>query len=168
MTESRFYDLRQKTALWASQRTALPERILTPMGESLERINLPGASLCSDFLVTSPNIWAGVTIAVEQSQIPAVWKLFEKCSSTLVRRILPKEAASIKRYEDFSGFGWIEVLWLLETDLKLVEVQTNEVLWYAVRGKTGKLWIAMMALEDLTTLLKQPEYPLVLPPMRSD
>lgn len=162
---SRFYDLRSgRENVWSSPRLELPERLTTPSGESLERVNLPNASLCADFLATSDGVWAGVAIAMTIGDIDAIWKMFEKCSPKRVRMIRPEQARAMDRYRCYGEFGWLEVMWLETAHPELIEVQTNEVLWYALRHQSEvDPKIVLLGLENLPNLLNEPERPLIAP-----
>jgi len=161
-TNNRLIDLRSNECAW-SRRPSLPDRLVLPDGRSLEAVSLPSGSLCADFLATPDNTWAGISVAVHPSDIPSIWSAYSECSPRSVKLINPQSAQLLPRYRSFPGMGWIEVLWLDDADLTLVQVQTLDVLWYALYVQTAEQKIMMMGLEDIARLVTEPETPLRLP-----
>ena len=159
---SRFYDLRTKGKAFGSSRHQLPDRIVTPTGETFQRINLPGVSLSANFLASADRRWIGLSVNVHTDSIDLVWEMFASCSPSCVRRILPQEVRNIRRYRELSSTGIVEVEWRSAEDVELVEVLTDNVLWYANPVESGYR-IEFVGLENLHRLCNEPESPLLLP-----
>jgi hypothetical protein len=107
---TRFYDLRNSGVAWELPIKSNPWEITTPAGEELVGVNLPGASLCADFLVDEKRgLWTGVTVAARPTGIPHLRSAFELADDSMARLILPDEARVLSRYREDSGRAWLEV-----------------------------------------------------------
>jgi len=143
--------------VWEEPHGRLGREIVTPNGESLSTISLPGASLCADFLmVPETKIWAGVTVAVHKSDFSAIKIIFQQATSSFVKLIEPHEGTKILRYKDYPDWGWIEVNWLKEQHVEMVPAQTNQALWYSIPYVNKKSpQVVVLALEDIDYMLKE-------------
>src|ERR1700721_1728406 len=107
---SRFYDLRETQLVWDLPLAYVEPAIATPHGEELYAVNLPNASLCADFLIVEDiRLWAGVTIAVHQTDIDRRKSAFQLATDAMVRFISPAEAKHLPRYQNEGDWWWLEV-----------------------------------------------------------
>jgi hypothetical protein len=160
---SRLLDLRGSGRAWSVPATSLPENITSPDGELLEGVSLPNASLCSDFLIGPSNLWVGVAVGVGKTDLHAVFEIFQPVNNSLVRLIVPEQAAKLDRYKRYPDCGWIEVCWSHCEKPELLEVQTNGVLWYEMTERANGRRVVLLGLEDLPNLLSEPDSRLALP-----
>jgi hypothetical protein len=167
---TRFYDLRKSGVAWELPIASNPWEITTPAGEELVGVNLPGASLCADFLVDEKiGLWTGVTVAVHPRDIPYVKSAFELVDDSMTRLILPHEARVLSRYRDDSGWAWLEVRWITTEDTRMQMAQTNQALWYCLKKSfKRRQQVVVLALENLDYMFEELGPKFQLPPLRAN
>lgn len=168
---SRFFDLREPQLAWDLPLASVQSVITIPSGEELHSITLPNASLCADFLVVEDiRLWAGVTVAVHQSDIARVKTGFLLTTDPMVRFISPAEAKLLPRYRDAEyrnkeDWWWLEVTWLRDQELRLVVTQTNGALWYCTVSNDGRPHVIVLALEGVDRMLTELDGVFEIPPI---
>jgi hypothetical protein len=162
---TRFYDLRASGVKWEWPISSLDSSIISPSGEKLTAVNLPGASICADFLVTPNSLaWAGVTVGVHERDFDLIRSTFELATNPIVKLIPLSEGVNLYRYKDFSGWGWLEINWLAEDNIEMATAQTNGVLWYTIPcPKTEMPKVVILALENIDYMLKEGPEGMVIP-----
>jgi len=158
---SLLFHLRQSGAVAKTQLASLPAKISAFREMDLRAVNLPNSSISTDFLVGKGNLWTGVTVGVSQKDFRFVKDMFSNCDASLVRLVSPQRSAALSRYKQYHGWGWLEVVWMETEPLRLVEVQTNGVLWYAPPAAPTR--VVVMALEDIRSLAAEAPESVQLP-----
>jgi len=157
-------DLRVPTGIWRVPPGELPARTLSPKGDQLQIVTLPNASVCADFLMNPPNVWSGISVGVNPSDVLRIFKAFDGANSSNLHRVQPEMAAKIQRYSQYPGWGWIEYVWADTKDAELIGVQTTGIAWYALGDYDDKdLTIVGIALQDIRHLLWEADLDLSLP-----
>jgi len=164
-TLTRLYDLRSANKKWELLTETLGNELITPDGEVLFAISLPGASLCADFLVVpETRVWAGITIAIHERDFEVIKCFLEKATNPITKLIPVGDGEKLARYRGFPDWGWFEINWLDEPNVEISPALTNQVLWYANKcQKSQKAKIVLLALENLKQLLKEGPDGMILP-----
>lgn len=136
----------------------LPNTIEIPSGEALTAVNLPGASLCADFLVEETTcLWAGITVPVHRTDLSLIASVFELASDSMVRLILPNDARLLPRYRDEGAdWGWLEVKWADDQRVRIRRALSNQALWYCLEPpRERRKHVVVMALENIDYMLTE-------------
>ena len=117
-------------------------------------LSLPNASLCADFLVVPSGEIVGVTVAVSSEDLMQVKAMLAGSQS---ERIRIREAGPLlpSRYAAYPQWNWLEVSWSETATARLVEAQTNHVLWFTQTRDDPRL--SVMVLEHLDYMEKETE-----------
>lgn len=110
------------------------------------RVSLPNASLCADFLLSPSRHIVGVCIGVSSADLLLVRALFGFAEEP---RVLIRESGTSRpeRYAQYPEWNWLEVVWQDACEALLVEAQSLQALWYTKAGHPDL--IAALVLEDL-------------------
>jgi hypothetical protein len=129
------------------------------------RVSLPNASLCADFLLNSSRHVVGVCVGVAGDDLPLVRALFGRAEKSRVS-IRESGVSRPDCYAQYPEWNLLEVIWQEAYQAVLVEAQSNQVLWYTKAGHPNV--IAAMVLEDLDFIEDEVEGKFTLSPPTSD
>lgn len=113
---------------------------------------LPNSSGCADFLVMPSGEIVGVTVGVSSEDLIEVKAMLAGSQS---ERIRIREAGPLlpSRYAAYPQWNWLEVSWRETASARLVEAQTNHVLWFTQTRDAPRLTV--MVLEHLDYIEKE-------------
>jgi len=160
---SRLLDLRCAGRVSTTTATTLSNRLIV-FDETLDGIDLPNVSLCGDFLIAPGDVWAGVAVSVTAADMGIVSQLFKSADRSYVNILGPEETSLLKRYQQYPGYGRIEVIWSPAETLELLVLLTNGVLWYELADRSeSDRRVVVLGLEDLHSRLAEAGRPLIVP-----
>lgn len=132
--------------------------------ETLNPTSFPGWPSFGDLLCNGGSkTFVGLTFHIHPNSRAIARQISEKLSPSIAELKQFDDTADLGIYENYPRSSWLEIKWSTIPPSRMIDIQTNDVLWYPSANPTDKQVPIAFGIEHLEYLTKEADYDLIVP-----